>query len=208
MTFPPAAGAVLAGGASRRMGRDKGLIEVGGRPLARIAVEALLGAGLDPVVVVGGTEAHGVALVADSSPGDGPLGAVLDALGASDAERTVILPCDVPWMDVAAVQGLLAADRQGVAAVTLASVEGVAAPPVGVWRRSAAAALAAAFAAGERSLRGALRGIEVTVVELGAAARDVDHPGDLVDAGTLSADVTTTRRPSGSASSTRDERTT
>jgi len=62
------AGLVLAAGGSRRMGdgTNKLLEEVGGKPLVLWPVDALLGAGIDPVLVVLGHEASRVrALVAD-----------------------------------------------------------------------------------------------------------------------------------------------
>lgn len=50
---PPVVAVVLAAGASRRMGRPKGLLEVAGVPLLRAHVEALAGAGLEVSVVLG-----------------------------------------------------------------------------------------------------------------------------------------------------------
>lgn len=54
-------GVVLAAGASRRFGSQKLLASAGGPPLARRTVETLLGASLDEVVVVVGSEAAAVA---------------------------------------------------------------------------------------------------------------------------------------------------
>ena len=42
---PPFSGAVLCGGGSRRMGRDKALIAVDGRPLAVRVADAVTAAG-------------------------------------------------------------------------------------------------------------------------------------------------------------------
>ena len=71
-------GAVLAGGASSRMGRDKAFIEVGGRTLLDGAVNALQRASADPIVVIGGDReqvlAAGHAFVPDAYPGEGPRG--------------------------------------------------------------------------------------------------------------------------------------
>jgi molybdenum cofactor cytidylyltransferase len=52
------AAVVLAAGMSTRMGRNKMLLEVGGESLIRRAAKNALEAGLDPVVVVVGFEAH------------------------------------------------------------------------------------------------------------------------------------------------------
>src|SRR5258708_2361905 len=84
------AGAALAGGAGRRVGTDKALLVVAGRALARTAADALLAAGAARVVAVGGDraglEALGLEVVVDEHPGEGPLGAILTALAATDED--------------------------------------------------------------------------------------------------------------------------
>ena len=81
-----AAGAVLAGGASSRMGADKAFIAVGGVPMVLRAVTALRAAGADPVAVVGGDgprlQGLGLSYISDRYPGEGPLGGIITALGA------------------------------------------------------------------------------------------------------------------------------
>ena len=83
--MPGFVGAVLCGGRSRRMGRDKALVEVDGRPMAVRVAEALAAAGAADVVAVGGDagrlRAHGLTTVPDRWPGAGPLGGILTALG-------------------------------------------------------------------------------------------------------------------------------
>jgi molybdenum cofactor cytidylyltransferase len=54
------AAVVLAAGLSRRMGQAKLLLPLGGRPVIRLSVEAVIAAGLGPVVVVAGAERAGV----------------------------------------------------------------------------------------------------------------------------------------------------
>ena len=58
--LPRIGGVVLAAGLSRRMGRNKLLAELGGKPLLRHAVEAALASRLDPVIVVTGNDAAGI----------------------------------------------------------------------------------------------------------------------------------------------------
>src|SRR3989442_11008609 len=55
---PRVAGVVLAAGASRRMGRNKMLLELEGESLVRRAARRALEAGLSPVVMVLGHEAE------------------------------------------------------------------------------------------------------------------------------------------------------
>ena len=47
-------GAVLCGGASRRMGTDKAFIEIDGVPMARRVASALADAGCESIYAVGG----------------------------------------------------------------------------------------------------------------------------------------------------------
>ncbi len=55
-----AAGIVLAAGASRRLGRSKQVLDWHGVPFVRAVAQSALAAGLDPVVVVTGSEAAAV----------------------------------------------------------------------------------------------------------------------------------------------------
>ncbi|CAA7625197.1 NTP transferase domain-containing protein [Magnetospirillum sp. SS-4] len=107
------AGIVLAAGSARRMGRDKRLEKVGGVPMVLLAVEAALGAGLDPVVVVTGPEPLAllpatVAAVANPAPERGMASSL--ALGVAalpeDAGAVVVLLADMPRVAAAHVDAL------------------------------------------------------------------------------------------------------
>lgn len=94
-------GAVLCGGASRRMGRDKALIEVDGVPMARRVADVLRAGGCDRILAVGGDAealaALGLEPIADRWPGEGPLGGLATALlAADDGDVLVLAPCD--WL--------------------------------------------------------------------------------------------------------------
>jgi molybdenum cofactor guanylyltransferase len=77
-------GAVLTGGASKRMGQEKALVEVDGLPLARRVTNALLAGGVEKVVLVGGHEGVAAELwlegVVDRWSAIGPLGGIATAL--------------------------------------------------------------------------------------------------------------------------------
>jgi molybdenum cofactor cytidylyltransferase len=59
---------VLAAGLSSRMGRNKLLADIGGKPLVRRTVEAALASGASPVIVVTGNEARRVESALDGLP--------------------------------------------------------------------------------------------------------------------------------------------
>lgn len=94
-------GAVLAGGNSRRMGRDKALLALGGRSLLVRAV-AVLGSVVDEVVVVApqdrGYARLGVEIVPDVRPGLGPVGGIHAALVRGGGRPVFILACDMPYV--------------------------------------------------------------------------------------------------------------
>ncbi len=186
--LPTFTGAVLTGGASRRMGRDKALVEVGGRALAAIAAGALVDAGADgPVLAIGGEGgalAHlGLEAVADDHPGEGPLGGVLTALARAPHDLVVVLACDVPGADPAAVRHVvaaLAATPEADVAVPVLD-DGRHQPLHAAWRRSALSEVRAAFERGERAVHRVLDDLVVVRVRGVApeAVADVDSPADL-----------------------------
>lgn len=178
------AGAVLTGGASRRMGTDKALLQVDGVAMAARVVASLAQAGCHPIVAVGGDraglEALGIEVIDDPWPGEGPLGGVLAALTWA-AGPVVVLACDLPRIDASTVGHLVE-----VHDVDLASVDVVVArsdrpePLCARWHPTALPVLSAAFSGGERSVRRALVRLRVAEVAVDPrAVVDADTPEDL-----------------------------
>lgn len=177
------AGAVLAGGASARMGRAKAFIEIDGSTLLDRAVAALSDAGIDEIVVVGGDESRiataGHRSIADEHPGDGPLGGIITALATVEADLVVVLACDLLDASSLAVTSLVGALGSGDVAVPV--VDGRPQWLHAAWRRSIEPALRAAFETGERAPRRALDGLVVVEVLDGSPCwyADADTPADL-----------------------------
>lgn len=101
-----AEGFVLAGGASSRMGRDKALVEVAGRPMVAHALGILRAAGLEARIAGARTELSGYAPVVKDE-GGGPLAGVCAALAATEAELAVFLPVDMPLVPASLIGYLL-----------------------------------------------------------------------------------------------------
>ena len=179
------AGAVLTGGASRRMGRDKAMVEVGGVAMSRRVVDALELAGCEPVIAVGGDAVAlarvGITAVPDRWPGEGPLGGILTAL-AETSSPVLVLACDLPWIDAGTLAQLIevaATDAPGVVDV-VAAISSRLEPLCAVWFPSSAPHLRAAFDGGERAVHRALGGLRVVTHAVPATAiRNVNRPGDL-----------------------------
>jgi molybdopterin-guanine dinucleotide biosynthesis protein A len=180
------AGLLLTGGASRRMGTDKALLEVDGRRLAERGA-SVLSAVCRPVLEVG-PGVSGLDAVLEDPPGQGPLAAL--GAGTSELARrgydgpVVVLAVDMPLVDAGLVRFL--AGRPGPAtAVPVA--DGEPQPLCARYGPEALAEVAGLLAAGERSLRALLAAVEVSWVERNEwepvggpnAFRDLDTPEDL-----------------------------
>jgi len=125
-------GYVLAGGKSSRMGRDKALLELAGRPLAWHAVAKLRRVCADVQILSSSPELAAIApLVRDMHPGCGPLGGLETALGHSWHEWNLILPVDMPFLPSAFldnwVRRVLARESRGTR-VAMFTVDGVPQP--------------------------------------------------------------------------------
>lgn len=93
----PVHGFVLAGGKSSRMGRDKAMLDLGGRPMVEIAVEKLRGFCAE-VSIAGNREDLGkFAPVSREERTDcGPAAGIEAGLKASRQEWAMFIPVDVP----------------------------------------------------------------------------------------------------------------
>lgn len=96
-------GVVLAGGRGERMGgRDKGLVELNGRPLFE-HVLARLRPQVGELMIIANRNAEtyrkaGVPVVGDEVPAQGPLGGIATALAKATTPDVLIVPCDVPLL--------------------------------------------------------------------------------------------------------------
>ncbi|MGD2046376.1 MAG: nucleotidyltransferase family protein [Gemmatimonadota bacterium] len=116
----PCAGIVPSSGASTRMGRDKGLLEVEGRTFLRRTIHALTEGGCEPVLVVVAegedemaqeAEAAGAVVLVNPEPGEGPITSLRIALSALDHSVSAVayLPVDHPLVKPSTIRELLEA---------------------------------------------------------------------------------------------------
>ena len=142
--------AVLAGGASRRFGADKALIQIcpGGLTLIERVID--IGRSLCAEVFIVGHERYAhvvtdVPIVPDGHPGRGPLEGIRKALQFASAPRVLLLACDMPCLSSSLLQAM--GNCNSSADVILARTDdGRWQPMPGIYRRSALPAI-------ERALR-------------------------------------------------------
>ena len=100
-------GIVLAGGMSRRLGRNKALEPVGGSPLLQRVIGRLAQIASEVVVVVADLKTSeslplpdGVTITADIYPGKGSLGGIFSGLSASRMQWGGVVACDMPFLNL------------------------------------------------------------------------------------------------------------
>jgi molybdopterin-guanine dinucleotide biosynthesis protein A len=168
----PLYGLVLAGGHSRRFGRDKSLEPFEGRSF-RDRAWSLVQArtqrcwmGLRPDQV----DACPYPVLPDALPGEGPLAALVNAARKPDPAPTssrlaadwLVLACDMPQLRGQSLDRLLAQPRQNHDAVLLAHADAPYPEPLaGIWTAMGLQKLDACFQAGQRSFKGCWKGLQV-----------------------------------------------
>lgn len=174
------AAVILAGGFGTRFGdSDKATAPVAGRPMLRWVVEAVA-PGVDDLVVnarrdqreriaaaLGGLDAD-YAFAADPVPDRGPLAGMATGLGATDAEASLVVACDMPLVDPAFVEALFdrIGDADAAVPVERGGDETWLQPLQAVYRtRKTAAVATAALEAGIDSPIGALERLRVERVD-------------------------------------------
>jgi len=98
---------ILAGGKSRRMGRDKSRLLLGGETLVARAVRTLRALSDDVVVVTNTPESFsGLAarLTGDVIVGGGALSGIHAGLAAARHEFALVVACDMPFLNLALLQ--------------------------------------------------------------------------------------------------------
>ncbi len=170
-------GIILAGGRSRRMGRDKALLELRGKALIRYVLEPF--ADLFPEVIIVANdippfEPMGVPVVSDLMPGAGAMGGLYTGLVYASFPHAFVAACDMPFISPEAVRLLL--DRADRFDVVLPSFPDGFHPLHAVYSRRCERPVAKRLAAG--SLRiidffPEVRVLEVSAEEIG----EVDPEG-------------------------------
>ena len=145
-----AAGFLLAGGRSSRMGRDKALLTLGGEPLIRIGLEKLRITCAE-VAIAGGAKdlAEFARVIPDQQLGCGPLGGIVSAIEQSSFEWNLFLPVDVPFVPLACLKSLLSMAAGFPCVCVMARVGGENQPLCAVYSRKALDVLQESLTAGK-----------------------------------------------------------
>lgn len=188
----PTVAAILAGGASRRMGRDKASVLLEGRTMLARVCSAATAAAL-PVMVIGREESGAeqlpgnIAFLPDATPALGPLGGLVTALRHAPPESDLILAaCDLPFVSAGEFHWLRteAASAQELDGVVPLH-GGRPQPLFAVYRPSCLPSAENLLRDGRRAMLDLLQAGRFRLVPLpeqhAAATRDIDTPQQLAE---------------------------
>ncbi len=102
--------AILAGGLSSRMGTDKSMLPLAGKPLIAHVIERTSLLGLPIMLITNTPEKHkqfNLPMHSDLYPGRGSLGGIYTALTSSPSDYTLCVACDMPFLNVALLRYML-----------------------------------------------------------------------------------------------------
>ncbi len=166
MAEAPLLGLVLGGGQSRRMGRDKASLAYHGKPQIVHACELLRQTGLEAYVSCRAdqTQAEGfrdLPQIPDRFLDFGPMGGILSALLSRRDAAFLVLACDLPFLDEAALSRLIATRDPSKIATAYLSPEGLPEPLCAIYEPAAYASLLSFVGQGIHCPRKALRGSDI-----------------------------------------------
>lgn len=122
----PISGVILAGGKSRRMGRNKALLPIGGKPVILRLVEQFQSLFEEAFVIANDAALYAPycsRIVPDLYPGKGPLAGLHAALSHCGRDWVFISACDTPFIQATVVQEM-ARLRENVDAALAETEEG------------------------------------------------------------------------------------
>jgi len=154
----PLYGLVLAGGASRRMGRDKATLEYRGRSQVAITFDLVSRHCQRTFVSVRPDQANdptraALPQIVDEVAGIGPIAGIAAAQAACPEAAWLIVACDLPFLDDAAIARLIAARGAHAVVAYRSAHDGLPEPLCAVYEPSTRAAILDAIARDRRCPR-------------------------------------------------------
>jgi molybdopterin-guanine dinucleotide biosynthesis protein A len=130
--------AIQAGGESRRMGQDKGLVPFLGRPLIQRVIDRLSPIADEIIVTTNQPEAYrflGLPLFSDLTLGRGALGGLYTALSGASQPLVGVVACDMPFACADLLVALQAALLESGQDIAIPRLQGGLEPFHAVYRR-------------------------------------------------------------------------
>ncbi|MFW5943569.1 MAG: molybdenum cofactor guanylyltransferase [Chloroflexota bacterium] len=101
---------IQAGGQSSRMGVDKGLVPLAGRPMIEHVLARVAGLGTETLITTNNQDEYkylGLRMASDEEPGAGALPGLRTALRAAQGDTVLVVACDMPFVNRLLLEHLL-----------------------------------------------------------------------------------------------------
>ncbi|MEW5805753.1 MAG: molybdenum cofactor guanylyltransferase [Acidobacteriota bacterium] len=141
-------GIILAGGKSRRMGRDKGLMELGGRKIVERIIDALIPSVSEILIITDRTDDYSFLnhpILEDLHKGKGPLAGIYTGLLNSRTDGNFIAGCDYPLLEPDFVRRVIEIFEHSLSSegfeILIPEVDGKIHPLCSIYRRRCLASI-------------------------------------------------------------------
>lgn len=186
---------IQAGGQSSRMGRDKGLVEIAGRPMIDYVIDQVADLADDVLITTNNINEYiqfGLRMVTDKEPGAGALPGLQTALTGAMGAFALVIACDMPFVNRGLLEYQIEKAFETDADVVVPEWDGRLQTMHAVYRKDTClAAVERALGAGEAKMTSFYS--DLNVITLGAdeiakfsptgkSFRNVNTPADLEEA--------------------------
>jgi molybdopterin-guanine dinucleotide biosynthesis protein A len=168
-------GAVLAGGRGRRLGGDKAVVMLAGRPLIAYPLAALRAVVPDVMIVAkpdtalpAGDELGAVRVLREPAEPRHPLVGILHALRVAAGRPVLVCAADLPFLTAEVLRELVQTDPGDAPAVVATGADGAMQPLLGCYRPEAGPLLEAAAREAAAPVRSAVAAIGAQRLEVSA----------------------------------------
>ncbi len=160
-------GIVLAGGRSSRMGEDKSLMKLNGKPLVEYSIDALKPL-CDMVVISSGNMIYdftGCEVWPDELPDQAPIIGIYSCLKRSETEINIFLSCDMPLMSTSMI-GFLVAKSAPFDITVPIHKNGKIEPLCGIYKKSSIGIIKEFIDKGNYRLNGCIRSASCQFIDV------------------------------------------
>ncbi|MBI3133543.1 MAG: molybdenum cofactor guanylyltransferase [Bacteroidetes bacterium] len=174
---------LLAGGKSSRMGQDKGLMSLNGKPMVQFILDTAKKIS-DTILIVANNADYnqfGYPVYADDFFEKGPLAGLYTGLKNSTAEYNLVLSCDIPFIHEGVLEFLI--ESSTGYDCTISESAGKMHPLVGVYRKSCLPVIERKLHANQLKVTGIFDELSIRIVDMANFLpenfRNINSPADL-----------------------------
>jgi len=160
---------ILAGGQSKRLGKDKAIVPIHGKAMIEHIYDQLLARFAQVIISTGKDSSYNfldARLVTDEISGRGPLQGIASALKACEYETNFVTGCDIPEIDMSILNQMFRYAGDNYDAIVPRSARERPEPLFALYKKRILPIIEKSLCAGERRIINALRGCKVKYLDL------------------------------------------